>query len=125
MGDSADSFSLTVAAPAGSGTSTIADLAGTWRWHRLQTGAGHESWARGTQQADSAGNVTPLSQENSGGGTNPGDPFTWTIDANGIVTRPSDTTEFHGVLLPDKRTIISTRNSGDGLGFRLAISRKD
>lgn len=117
------SFDMIVGAPSG-GTFTTADLAGTWRWHFLQTGTGHEAWVRGKLQSDSAGNVTQLAQEDSGGGNTPGDPFTWAIDANGIITR-SDSPEYHGVMLSDKTTIISTKSSGDGLGYRLLVSRKD
>lgn len=116
------SLDLIVGAGTATGFST-ADLAGTWRWHRLQVGAGSH-WARGRVSVDGTGAVTQLSYSDSTGDNTIGSPFTLTIDAAGAISR-ADSPSFHGQMLASKNAVIAVQSNGTGDAYRLVIFRKD
>lgn len=110
----------------GTGATTgfaAADLAGTWRYYRLQVGAGSH-WARGRLSVDSAGVVTQLGYGDSAGGSTLGPSFTWAIDSAGVMTRADDAT-YRGQMLATKNAIIATQSNGAGDSYRLIIARKE
>ena len=87
------------------------DMDGTWRFQRFTAGSDNTTsgWGYGTMgiNAGFAG-ITPVTT-NTGSGTTGN--FTFSMDANGIMTRVGDPS-FHGVMSMDKSMIVATDTNG-------------
>jgi hypothetical protein len=87
------------------------DMNGTWRFQRLTAGSDNISsgWAFGTMGITSGGaaSITSITMSvGTGGGS-----FTFSMDANGIMTEALDSS-FYGVMSLDKSMIVATDTSG-------------
>ena len=87
------------------------DMTGTWRFQRLTAGSDNVSsgWAYGTMGLVSGfATISSMTTNNGPGG---GGNFTFSMDANGIMTEALDTS-FHGVMSMDKTMIVATDTNG-------------
>ncbi|MCW8933276.1 MAG: hypothetical protein OQK98_00995 [Gammaproteobacteria bacterium] len=104
------------------GSFTTADLAGTWVFHNLVSGAG-ASWTYGVDTIDANGIVINTSRfNNSGDTTTRAGIQTLTLDANGVIRR-SDSPSYHGVMSADKNYMIVTTDAGAG-AYRLKVFQR-
>ncbi|HEX8043619.1 hypothetical protein [Candidatus Deferrimicrobium sp.] len=87
------------------------DMTGPWEFQRLTAGGDNTTsgWAYGTMQFTfgSAGITSMTTNTGLGGGGN----FTFSMDANGIMSNPADAS-FHGVMSTDKSMIVATDTNG-------------
>jgi len=92
------------------------DMTGTWRFQRMTAGADNTTsgWAYGTMQFvfGSASITSMTTNAGPGGGGN----FTFSMDANGIMTDALDAS-FHGVMSMDKTMIVATDTFGGNPEF--------
>jgi hypothetical protein len=88
------------------------DMTGTWRFQRLTAGSDNTTsgWAYGTMGFVS-GSATILTMTKNAGVSEVGTTFSFSMDANGIMTDPLDPS-FHGVMSMDKTMIVATRTNG-------------
>ena len=87
------------------------DMTGTWRFQRLTAGSDNVSsgWAYGTMGfVSGSSTISSMTTNNGPGG---GGNFTFSMDANGIMTEALDTS-FHGVMSMDKTMIVATDTNG-------------
>jgi hypothetical protein len=87
------------------------DMTGTWRFQRLTAGSDNVSsgWAYGTMGFVSGfATISSMTTNNGPGG---GGNFTFSMNANGIMTEALDTS-FHGVMSMDKTMIVATDTNG-------------
>jgi len=104
------------------GSFTTADLAGTWDFHNLVSGA-EASWTYGVDTIDSNGVVINTSRfYNSGDTTTRSGTQTLILDTNGVISR-SDAPSYHGVMSQNKNLMIMTTNVGADV-FRLKIFQR-
>jgi hypothetical protein len=87
------------------------DMTGTWKFQRLTAGSDNTTsgWAYGTMGivSGSASITSMTTNTGLGGGGN----FTFSMNANGIMTEALDTS-FHGVMSMDKSMIVATDTNG-------------
>jgi len=87
------------------------EMTGTWKFQRLTAGSDNTTsgWAYGTMGfVSGSASITSMTTNNGlGGGGN----FTFSMNANGIMTEALDTS-FHGVMSMDKSMIVATDTNG-------------
>jgi hypothetical protein len=112
--DNTGGYSFMLAQKAG-GSYALADLNGTWRFHRLTAGSDNitSGWAHGTMTiAGGGGTVTTITTD-KGSFAEVGRTFTFGIGSNGVMTALGDAA-FDGFMSMDKNMIVATDNTGSG-----------
>ncbi len=119
--DDGTTYALTILIKAGA-TYTQSDLTGTWYGHSLTTG-GDAGWEYTTVTIDSGGSVSIDSTESDGETEVMSDVGVVSISAAGIISLDMDSS-FHGVMSPDKNTIVFTDSSDDEPEYYMTVMVK-